>query len=313
MRLLLVLLAIVPGALAQCALAGRVIDRASRAPIPKVRIYAATGLAPAILTRTDENGAFCFEKLDSGAYSLIAQRSGYRDVAYASSRSMSGSIDVAQGATLDAFIIEMTARPILAGRVVDAGGDPVVGAKVRAVYASGAATMGRDPGNITLTDVHGRFRFYDLDPSTYHLIASPPVASSLFSGTYLGSNGEPLLSRQIETYYPAALQDAEAAAIELKAGSEVTGITITMLTTTVRHVSGRVIGTFRGYMMLDVKLSDGGSEGSAIQVDKDGTFRRDGLRPAKYTLRLPGGGVRVVDLTNGDVEDLIVEVGKPER
>jgi hypothetical protein len=130
---------------------------------------------------------------------------------------------------------------------------------------------------------------------------------------YLGSNGEPLSSRQLETYYPAALLASEAAAIELKAGSEVMGVTITMQTSGLRHVSGRVIGTFRGYMMLDVKLSDGGSEGSAIQVDKDGTFRRDGLRPAKYTLRLPVGGERVVDLTNGDVEGLLIEGGKPER
>jgi hypothetical protein len=55
-------------------------------PISKVRVYATIGLTPAILTGTDENGAFCFEKLDSGAYSLVAQRSRYLDVAYKSSR-----------------------------------------------------------------------------------------------------------------------------------------------------------------------------------------------------------------------------------
>jgi len=56
--------------------------------------------------------------------------------------------------------------------------------------------------------VHGHFRFYDLDPGTYHLIASPQVGASIFSGMYLGNNGEPLSSRQIETYYPAALTTA---------------------------------------------------------------------------------------------------------
>jgi hypothetical protein len=93
---------------------------------------------------------------------------------------------------------------------------------------------------------------------------------------YLGTNGKPLSSRQIETYYPAALVVAEAAAIELQADSEVMGVTITMQTTSLRHVSGRVIGTFRGYLILDVKLATGDSEGSAIQVGKDGSFRRDG-------------------------------------
>lgn len=315
MQLLLTFLAVIPSALAQCALAGRVIDGANGAPIPKVRVYAAAGVTPAILTGTDENGAFCFENLDLGAYSLVAQRTGYLDVAYGSSRYMPGlpSIKVTHGRAPDAVTIEMTRRPVLAGRVVDAGGDAVGSAEIHAVDASGAATLARDPGTITRTDVQGRFRFYDLDPGTYHLIASPRGGPSTFSGVYLGSHGEPLPSRQVETYYPDALTAAEAAAIELNAASEVMGVTIRIQTTALRHVSGRVIGTFRGYMMLDVKLSTGGSEGAAIQVGKDGSFRRDGLRPVKYTLRLPGGGERVVDLTNGDVEDLLIEVGNPGR
>jgi hypothetical protein len=143
-----------------------VIDRANGAPIRKAHVYAATGLSLAILTETDENGAFCFEKLESGAYRLVAQRTGYLDVAYRSSRYMPGlpSINVTDPGTLDAVVIEMT-----------------------------------------------------------------PCGSW---------------------------------------------------------------------------------ESPAIQIGKDGTFRPDGLLPTKYTLRLPGGGERVVDLTNGDAEDLLIEGGK---
>ena len=240
----------------------------SGAAIAKVHLYAnsaAAGFPPAILTRTDANGTFCLEKLDPGAYSLIAQRAGYLDAVYKSSRFSAGpsSLTVAPGKALSPLTITMTPRPILTGLVVDIDGNPAINVEVSATETQGAGIR-RSPGNLTLTDAKGRFRFYDLDPGSYFLVASPAARVSFFSGNYRGSNGEPLGSRPVETFYPAATRSADATSIELKAGSEVTGITITMQTTLLRHVSGKVIGAFRGYLMLNTDLPNGHSEGMAV-------------------------------------------------
>lgn len=207
----------------------------------------------------------------------------------------------------------MTPRPILTGRVVDADGDPVADVEVQAENANGSTTTWRRPGNITRTDIHGRFRFYDLDPGSYHLVTSSPPNAGIWSGTYFGGDGEPLRSHQIETYYPAAVRVEGAVSIDLKAGREVTDITITMQTAVLRHVAGRVVGMSGGYMMLHIDLPNEASEGPAVQVGKDGTFRRDGLRAGIYTLRLPGGLTKTIDLTNGDADNLLIETGEPHR
>jgi len=104
-----------------------------------------------------------------------------------------------------------------------------------------------------------------------------------------------------------------AVPIKLQAGREVTDITITMQVTALRHVAGRVVGMSGGYMLLDIDLPGGGSEGAAVTVEKDGTFRRNGLRAAIYTLRAPGGLKKTIDLTNGDADNLLIEIRKPDR
>jgi hypothetical protein len=266
-------------------------------------------LSPAIRTSTDDHGLFCFAQLDAGNYGLVAQRTGYLDAVYQGSRFLGTypQLRVRAGSHLGPVTVKMTARPILAGKVVDRDGDPIANVEVRARGPEGEEIVWRSPGNITHTDVRGSFRFYDLDPGTYRLIAVPPPGVR-FSGRDRDSHGEPLSVGQVETYYPDSRSAEGAAPIVLKAGRENTSIVITMQDVKLRHISGRVPGGRAGfYLLAEIRKASGGSEVPAIAVGGDGTFRRDGLLPGRYTLRLVGYADRVVDLSAGDVDGIVME------
>jgi hypothetical protein len=288
---------------------GRVVDQSTGRPIPKVHLFATReGRKPAIRTTANEQGIFCFARLDPGSYSLFAQRTGYLDTVYQGSRffGIYPMLRITSNARPSPVTIEMTPRCILAGRVVDADGDPVADAEVRADGADGGGNEWRNPGNITRTDENGAFRFYDLDPGTYRLIAIPALDPSLGAG-YRDGPGGPLQEHEIETFYPNSPTAENSAPIVLKAGREISGIAITLRKAGLRHLTGRIVGVPGGkYLMAELRRASGYVEGRAIQVHEDGTFSQDGLTPGEYTLRI-AGVERTVDLITRDVDGLVIE------
>jgi len=318
MNYLLALLVIARAAFGQqpCTLDGRVIDQTTGRPVAKVHLFVMPErLGPAIRTNTNEQGVFCFARLDAGSYRLLAQRGGYLDAAYPGTR-LPGSyvtfkIDPSNHAA--PLTLKMVQRSILPGRVVDADGDPIAGAEVDAIGPDGEPAMRRMPGNIAATDTRGVFRFYDLDPGTYRLLAVPRLEARSLVG-YRDSHGQPLPQRAVDTYYPNSPSGEGAAPIVLTPGHEITGIDITVQSVGLRHVSGRVVGMpFGKYLLADLKRPSGGVEGRAIQLREDGTFYQDGLLPGLYTFRLSGAADRTVDLTVRDVDGLVIEPLKTDK
>jgi hypothetical protein len=318
MRNLLALLVLARAAFGQqsCVLEGRVVDRTTGQPIAKVQLFAISEqVGPAIRTKTNEHGMFCFAQMAAGSYGLLARRTGYLDAAYQGSRFFGTypSLKIGPDSRISPVTLEMVPRSILAGRVVDSDGDPIAGAEVRASGPDGDEVVWRNPGNIAHTDVNGVFRFYDLDPGTYHLTAVPPIEARYWAG-YRDGHGQPLQQREIETYYPNSPSADGAAPIVLKAGREITGIAITMLTVRLRHLSGKVVGLPIGkYLLADIRSPSGAGETRAIQLREDGTFYQDGLLPGLYTLRVTGAENRIVDLSAHDVDGLLIEPPKTSK
>jgi hypothetical protein len=249
-----------------CAIKGRVVDKTTGRPLANVRLFAVRDRElPAIRTTTNQRGAFCFVHLDPGSYNVLAQRAGYLDEPYAGSRDFGSDYPLL---VMDRdgwdwpVTLKMTPRPILAGRVVDADGDPVSGAEVRSlrrVPDDHTFTFGE---NLTvLTDAHGAFRFYDLNPGKYYLTATPNVFESSRAGYW-----QTVREREVETYYPNSLEPKDAAPIVLKAGGEVIGITITMQTVGLRQLSGKLVG-FRPSrnLMATLELPSGAVEYADVQ------------------------------------------------
>ncbi|WP_370087650.1 MFS transporter [Streptacidiphilus sp. MAP12-16] len=143
------------------------VRSAEGAPVPDatVTLTDARGEVTAS-THADADGEYHFRDLVCGRYTLAVSARAYRPTALAVEVAASGETrqDVA-----------MTGSGTLRGTVRTAGGQPVTDARVTLLDSSGtvvaAATTGAD----------GQFRFTDLEPGEYTVIASgyPPVATAL--------------------------------------------------------------------------------------------------------------------------------------
>src|SRR5258707_15122494 len=87
---------------------------------------------------TDATGKFLFEDIDSGRYTLFADRFGYVQQFYgARAPNRPGlPLNLVEGGHLTGLTITMTPQAIISGKVEDEDGDPISGAQVM-VYRLG--------------------------------------------------------------------------------------------------------------------------------------------------------------------------------
>ena len=121
--------------------------------------------------------------------------------------------------------IRLTPLGVIAGRVVDADGDPVAGANVAAlryVYSDGKKEL-RNVDQVQ-TGGKGDFRLFGLGAGTFYL-----------SATYdrQNSNGPP---ESVSTFYPNASDQGHAAPIQLRTGAQLGGFDIRLQSTSVYSV-----------------------------------------------------------------------------
>jgi hypothetical protein len=322
-RAILSILVFVGGTVAQaaangvCALSGTVVDEVSGRAIAQtrvfVRLYSDDNRAYR-MGRTDEQGRFCFERLDWGVYLLVAQRTGYLDSTYGAKPSGERGVGlpIRRDAELPPVTVKMTPRPILAGVVRDASGDPVANTTV-SVWKRGwtKSEMGGFVEEDVQTDGRGAFRFSQLAPGVYSLSAGGGWEDRKnFDIPFLDAQGQKVREREIETFYPDSLT--------LGPGQQMTNLVLTIRKAPLRRLAGRVqSGADRLDGKLTVQLLDRRTSLITVRlpVQEDGSFSSDDLIPGRYLLCLDVGGKTVarkdVDLMGGDVEGLSIEPQKP--
>jgi len=195
---------------------------------------------PATLARTDRDGRFVVPGLPAGRYRVIVEGDGYvRAVSVATFESAAGRTTA----------IALTPTGVIAGRVVDAQGNPVSRAFVRAVSEK-VTYQGQ-------TNDLGEYRIFDLPPGRYVVNAAPYLAPRI-EGTMLirptppspyapgegqamlflarmlqaGDYIDPIaLTREVyvPVYYPGTTEAAAATALELRAGATISGIDMTVV------------------------------------------------------------------------------------
>jgi hypothetical protein len=292
-----------------CALHGIVVDGATGKPIAKARVFASGG-HDTFVRASDDRGAFCFESVDAGEYQIVAEKVGYRNTWYKGRRGQPGGQVISVGTDIHVpeLRIQMVARAILSGTVVDGNGEPVAGADV-SVLRRGHESGDQDPDEVDRqdSDDHGRFRFADLPPGTYFLSAGKSRDINR-AATFRDEKGRVVNEKLEETYYPGVTEFAAAKPIALQTGHDVAELTLTLrkAETVQRHLSGTVI-PFAENARLRAEDSSGST--FSIQVGPDGRFRRTGLAPGRYTLDLSGDKAAArleVDLTASDVDGLTI-------
>ena len=269
------------------AISGSVRSAASSLPIPRARVIltSETLTAPRVAI-TAKDGAFSFEHLSAGAYTLHASGSGYAPRFYQQrGNAQRPSMSIAAGERATGINIELPPAGVIVGRVLDEDGRPFVGATVDALVRrmeNNQATLVSLTS--TVTDDRGEFRLTPLAAGRYYVSAFDPAFAEV------GDESGPL--RYTPTYYPGVVLIEQAQRVTVSPGAE-TMVTVVFPLKIVRpaRVSGKIV-TSDGAQLLSGALImtpvGGGAPGPAasdVRMHPDGTFTFRNVAPGRYQIR----------------------------
>ncbi len=271
---------------------------------------------------TDDQGRFRFEAVPPGEYRVVSSRTGF----IAARRSGSAAtISVSDGGRVSGLNYAMLPQGVLAGRVLDEEGEPVQGAQVQVMnrrMQRGLMNWIGMRGNAT-NDL-GEFRIAGVQPGKVLLQITPPGAR----------RGAPRVSGQtsagpargyVAMYYPGVLDPSQALPLDVKPGTELTNLDITLRRTEVFRITGRALDAtgepMQRFIVSATRMDQAGAgpAGFAGGARRDGTFEVANLPPGDYRVmvrRLAGGpqnqaaGSVVASVGNADLEGLVIQVSE---
>jgi hypothetical protein len=207
-----------PGAPAQATpptglIAGQIVDAATSQPVGDGVVSLTQNVSGPVTPSareagrrkvlTDGSGRFAFSGLARGSYSLTVDKPGYVAGVFGriTPRGRGTSIDLADGERrLDARVL-IWKHAVIAGRVLDEAGEPVIGVEVRALRHS---AIGGRPGFsdavTATTDDRGMYRVAGLSPGDTFIVAVPSVSTTL-PASMLGEffEGDPSKRQELQS------------------------------------------------------------------------------------------------------------------
>src|SRR5579872_2297551 len=285
---------------------------------------------------TDNAGKFVFEDVAPGRYTLSADKPGFVTARYGarSNTSAATQFNLTAGMEMKDLAIKMTPQGIIAGKVVDQDGDPVVSVQLIAMrlgYNGGRRQL--QPTSSATTNDLGEYRLINLPPGHYYISATDRRPVQNFARERPGRAGA-VQEGTITTYYPNGVDVSGAVAVDVVAGSEMRGMDIRLLQAKVYTVRGKTVDP-SGILPTAVLTLNRKASGENLppvlngvntsQSRPDGTFEFRSVLPGTYVLQVmqvnsingnpPGDLTGRMDVTVGDanIEDLALPlVPRPE-
>lgn len=312
------------------------------------------GAGSRLAVTTDAEGKFIFDNVSPGQYRLSAEKAGFvresgGGMTFMGSGPMGGramatlgigaTYKVTEGASTSGVILKLLPQGVASGKILDEDGDPFGQVRVTISewnYSSGTARF--QPVGAAETDEFGNFRIANLPPGRYYLSAEK--SGGLSNGRARGAARQAARSAPIvageetfsyaRTYYPGVEELEQAQRIDIQAGQEMSGISLTLRKRRVFLVSGELSGLNpEGRYMVQLSKSDGvsqslpemlmsGGMGSMARV-QDGRFTAANVLPGNYTIRVNEVGNRrprliargEVAVANADVLNAAVAAVSP--
>jgi protocatechuate 3,4-dioxygenase beta subunit len=288
---------------------GTVIEGSSNNPVHRALVVLRKGEEPGLGTYTDAAGKFTFHHVDPGAYLFSVEHDGF--VTDAKSRRQ--TVTVTAGEAGEAITLKLTRTGAVSGRVMNAEGEPVMGAMVQ-FQPSNTRKPQQGAVGYGTSDDRGYYRAYNIPPGRYRL-----------SVTYSSRRGQPITIQDEQgkakdgsvegygtTYYPGTLDSSQAGIVQIDPGADLEGIDIGLLHTRTVRVKGRIgdnggSGLATSLVMLFLTPLTGG-EALDTRVHPDSTFEFAGVVPGKYLL----GAMQVLSPDKQLTANREVEVGETD-
>lgn len=259
---------------------------------------------------TDDDGNYRIANVSSGEYRCFALAPAYVPEDEGNRERI---LFVNKSDAIEHFDFKLLRGAVITGKVVDAEGRPVV---EEPVYVMSAVDNKLAyPQYNSSTDDRGVYRLYGLRPGSYRVVAGRGENAFMYG----------VARAYKQTYYPSALDPAEATVLEVSEGSETRDIDIvfnrTMNTYTVK---GRLVDSDTGQPVPNVsygitRYETGGSSsrGWGVSTNARGEFKIDNLTPGSYAVSItppPDGDWRVdetrFEVVDHDVTDLLIKTIK---
>ena len=312
-------------------LKGQVIAAGTGAPVRRaqVRAFSSEGRGGGV-TSTNNEGRWEIKDLPAGRYSISAMKGGFAQASYGQRRpgEPGTPIDLGEGQIAERVNFIMSRGAVIAGRIVDDGGEPVAGTNVSAMrfmFMSGTRRLvpGGGEGSQDRTDDQGNFRLYGLPPGDYYVSAAASNNNNFMAAGMNNTEADGFAP----TYFPGTPSVSEATRIPLKAGQEMTGANFALIVARLARIRGRALNSrgepiIGGMLMLapaDPMMGmNFGMNMSNAQVAADGSFQFANIAPGRYNLTvrprgMPGANsefaVMPVTVGNEDIDNLFVTTG----
>lgn len=259
---------------------------------------------------TDAEGKFRLTGVPAGTYTL-AVTGAYviRDA------DRTKAVTVREGQETGGLDLTLARGGVITGRVLDAGGQPLIGARVSSHVPKSNNPRPKifHPYNSAETDDRGVYRLYGLPEGRYTVSLTPRLPP--------GATREAGGSAHV-TYYPGVTDESKAEAVEVRAGDEVGNVDITLgRPDDTFSVTGRVVDGETGLPVAGVACDYAEPNSlsprppSGCKTDARGEFRVGRVPPGRYvmfTVAEPGTDFYAeptpFEVTGGDVQGLEVKV-----
>jgi protocatechuate 3,4-dioxygenase beta subunit len=297
----------------QASLAGTVLKQPSGEPLKKaiIELIAENQEEGGNYTATsDQDGHFSIPDIQPGRYRMFVERTGFLEVDEKRRRSEGLLISLDAGQELKDQTLHMLAAAVVTGRVLDEDGDPMANVEI-SVLRRKASTF--EPAGSAHTDDLGAYRVGGLLPGKYYIVATPmPSFQSLVASQKKADDpAKSAPPSYAPTYYPSAIDRAQASPVALHAGEEMPA-DFSLTPRHMAHIRGKVGGLradAKGMVVLRNK--DAGPAFAAGELDKSGRFEIPNVAPGNYILiamavmsETPLSQREPIEVGSSDIDDL---------
>jgi hypothetical protein len=256
-------------------------------------------------TVTGIDGTFSLDKVPPGTYYVIPQYAGYLSPLSGTSQKERMKADdamvtavesaaqkvVVEADHLSNVTVELMRGATLSGKVTYDDGSPAPGVTPSLlVKQKDGKWNDLGPGGLvpSITDDHGRFRFYGLPAGEYAVKAALPTTQALMGMGAAGMSMHMAPGDALVVYNGGALREKEIKAIEVKGAEQREDVEVVFPLNGLHNISGSVVAKLDNHAVNagSIQLEDPDTKLPLREamVEQDGTFRLNYVPEGTYLL-----------------------------